>query len=66
MNRPPRWTWWCRRTSCYQIARLREMLGLSILFITHDLSLLVEFSTRILIMYAGEIRRGCSGSRAVR
>src|SRR5512140_3200597 len=37
-----------------QIARLREVLGLSILFITHDLSLLVEFSTRILIMYAGE------------
>jgi peptide/nickel transport system ATP-binding protein len=31
------------------------VLGLSILFITHDLSLLVEFSTRILIMYAGEI-----------
>jgi peptide/nickel transport system ATP-binding protein len=39
----------------YQIARLREALGLSILFITHDLSLLVEFSSRILIMYAGEI-----------
>jgi peptide/nickel transport system ATP-binding protein len=38
-----------------QIARLREVLGLSILFITHDLSLLVEFSNRILIMYAGEI-----------
>jgi peptide/nickel transport system ATP-binding protein len=38
-----------------QIARLREALGLAILFITHDLSLLVEFSNRILIMYAGEI-----------
>jgi peptide/nickel transport system ATP-binding protein len=38
-----------------QIARLREVLGLSILFITHDLSLLVEFSNRILIMYAGEL-----------
>jgi peptide/nickel transport system ATP-binding protein len=37
-----------------QITRLREVLGLSILFITHDLSLLVEFSSRILIMYAGE------------
>ena len=37
-----------------QIARLQEVLGLSILFITHDLSLLVEFSSRILIMYAGE------------
>ena len=39
----------------HQIARLREALGLSILFITHDLSLLVEFSSRILIMYAGEL-----------
>jgi peptide/nickel transport system ATP-binding protein len=38
-----------------QIARLRQALGLSILFITHDLSLLVEISTRILIMYAGEM-----------
>ena len=38
-----------------QIADLREKLGFSILFITHDLSLLVEFSNRIAIMYAGEI-----------
>jgi peptide/nickel transport system ATP-binding protein len=38
-----------------QIAALREKMGFSILFITHDLSLLVEFSTRIAIMYAGEI-----------
>jgi peptide/nickel transport system ATP-binding protein len=38
-----------------QIALLREKLGFSILFITHDLSLLVEISNRILVMYAGEI-----------
>jgi peptide/nickel transport system ATP-binding protein len=38
-----------------QIAALKEELGFSILFITHDLSLLVEFSTHIAIMYAGEI-----------
>lgn len=38
-----------------QIACCREQLGFSILFITHDLSLLVEFSDRIAIMYAGEI-----------
>jgi peptide/nickel transport system ATP-binding protein len=38
-----------------QIAVLREKLGFSILFITHDLSLLVEFSMSIAIMYAGEI-----------
>lgn len=38
-----------------QITRLREQMGFSILFITHDLSLLVENSTHIAIMYAGEI-----------
>jgi peptide/nickel transport system ATP-binding protein len=38
-----------------QIVRLKGELGFSILFITHDLSLLVEFSDHIAIMYAGEI-----------
>jgi peptide/nickel transport system ATP-binding protein len=38
-----------------QITQLRQTLGFSILFITHDLSLLVEISTYISIMYAGEI-----------
>ncbi len=38
-----------------QIEELKDRLGFSILFITHDLSLLVEFSTRIAIMYAGHI-----------
>lgn len=38
-----------------QIITLKEKLGFSILFITHDLSLLVEFSDYIAIMYAGEI-----------
>lgn len=38
-----------------QIEELKDKLGFSILFITHDLSLLVEFSDRIAIMYAGEI-----------
>jgi peptide/nickel transport system ATP-binding protein len=39
----------------HQISILKEKLGFSILFITHDLSLLVEFSNHIAIMYAGEI-----------
>jgi peptide/nickel transport system ATP-binding protein len=38
-----------------QIQELKEQLGFSILFITHDLSLMVEFSDRIAIMYAGQI-----------
>ena len=39
----------------YQIGELKQRLGFSILFITHDLSLLVEISDRIAIMYAGQI-----------
>ena len=38
-----------------EIRHLKEQFGFSILFITHDLSLLVEFSDRIGIMYAGEL-----------
>ena len=38
-----------------QIEELKERFGFSILFITHDLSLLIEFSDRIGIMYAGQI-----------
>ena len=38
-----------------QIQDLKEQMGFSILFITHDLSLLVEVSDRIAIMYAGQI-----------
>ncbi|RLP94739.1 ABC transporter ATP-binding protein [Micromonospora sp. BL4] len=38
-----------------QLAELRERLDFAVLFITHDLSLLVEFSDRIAIMYGGRI-----------
>jgi peptide/nickel transport system ATP-binding protein len=38
-----------------EIRQLKQKFGFSILFITHDLSLLVEFSDRIGIMYAGEL-----------
>ncbi len=38
-----------------EIQRLKSRFGFSILFITHDLSLLVEFADRIAIMYAGVI-----------
>jgi len=44
-----------QRDILQQIQDLQREFGFSILFITHDLSLLVEFSTRIAIMYAGKI-----------
>ncbi|MFJ4499354.1 ABC transporter ATP-binding protein [Streptomyces sp. NPDC088864] len=38
-----------------RLVRLREELGFSVVFITHDISLLIEFSDRIAIMYGGRI-----------
>jgi oligopeptide/dipeptide ABC transporter ATP-binding protein len=38
-----------------EINGLRKELGFSIIFITHDLPMLVEISDRLIVMYAGEI-----------
>jgi peptide/nickel transport system ATP-binding protein len=38
-----------------EIERLREQFGFSVVFITHDLSLLLEVSDRLAVMYAGQI-----------
>jgi oligopeptide/dipeptide ABC transporter ATP-binding protein len=38
-----------------QIVELKDRLGFSILFITHDLSLLLELADRIAVMYAGRL-----------
>ena len=44
-----------QREILQQIQDLKRDLGFAVLFITHDLSLLVEVADRIAIMYAGEI-----------
>ncbi|QMU70857.1 ABC transporter ATP-binding protein [Streptacidiphilus sp. P02-A3a] len=49
-----------------QLVSLRERLGFSVLFITHDLSLLVEFSDRIAIMYGGRIVEQAPADRLYR
>jgi peptide/nickel transport system ATP-binding protein len=38
-----------------QIVELKDRMGFSVLFITHDLSLLLEVANRIVVMYAGHI-----------
>src|ERR1700761_3287450 len=38
-----------------QIVELKEQLGFSVVFITHDLSLLLELADRIAVMYAGQL-----------
>jgi oligopeptide/dipeptide ABC transporter ATP-binding protein len=44
-----------QRLILQRVSELKKELGFSILFITHDLSLLVSFADRIAIMYAGKI-----------
>jgi peptide/nickel transport system ATP-binding protein len=38
-----------------QVVELKERLGFAVLFITHDLSLLLELADRIAVMYAGRL-----------
>jgi peptide/nickel transport system ATP-binding protein len=38
-----------------QIVELKQQLGFAVLFITHDLSLLLELADRIAVMYAGRL-----------
>jgi peptide/nickel transport system ATP-binding protein len=51
-----------QREIMQQIDELRARMGFSIIFITHDLSLLVEFSSRLAIMYAGQIVELATGN----
>lgn len=44
-----------QRTIMSQVLRLQRELGFAIIFVTHDLSLLLELSDRLAIMYAGRI-----------
>jgi oligopeptide/dipeptide ABC transporter ATP-binding protein len=44
-----------QREILQQVEALKRDFGFAVLFITHDVSLLLEFADRIAIMYAGEI-----------
>jgi peptide/nickel transport system ATP-binding protein len=44
-----------QREIMQQVDALKRDFGFAVLFITHDLSLLLEFADRIAIMYAGEV-----------
>jgi peptide/nickel transport system ATP-binding protein len=52
-----------QREILQQIDALKRDFGFAVLFITHDLSLLLEFADRIAIMYAGEIVESASAER---
>jgi peptide/nickel transport system ATP-binding protein len=38
-----------------QLLQLRERLGFSVIFITHDVSLLIAYANRIAVLHAGEV-----------
>ncbi len=44
-----------QREIMQQVEALKHDFGFAVLFITHDVSLLLEFADRIAIMYAGEV-----------
>src|SRR4051794_39682547 len=52
-----------QREILQQIEALKLDFGFAVLFITHDLSLLLEFADRIAIMYAGEIVESAPAAR---
>jgi peptide/nickel transport system ATP-binding protein len=52
-----------QREILQQIEALKQEFGFAVLFITHDLSLLLEFADRIAIMYAGEIVETATADR---
>ena len=52
-----------QREILQEVEALKHGLGFAVLFITHDLSLLLEFADRIAIMYAGEIVESATADR---
>jgi peptide/nickel transport system ATP-binding protein len=55
-----------QREILLEIAALRSDLGFSIIFITHDLSLLLEIADEIAIMYAGRVVESSSSQDLLR
>jgi len=52
-----------QREILQQVDALKRDFGFAVLFITHDVSLLLEFADRIAIMYAGEIVESATADR---
>ena len=48
-----------------ELTALRERLGFAVLFITHDLSLLIEIADSIAVMYAGRLVERAEARRAL-
>jgi peptide/nickel transport system ATP-binding protein len=52
-----------QREIMQQVEALKQDFGFAVLFITHDVSLLLEFADRIAIMYAGEVVESASAQK---
>ena len=53
-SRPPRSTSPSRRRCSICCARMRDEMGLAMLYITHDLEVVADFCDRAIVMYAGD------------
>jgi oligopeptide/dipeptide ABC transporter ATP-binding protein len=52
-----------QRSLMRQIKELQDSLGFAAIFVTHDISLVSQFSDRVLVMYAGQVvELGSTGS----
>jgi peptide/nickel transport system ATP-binding protein len=55
-----------QRSLMVQIKELQAELGFSVIFVTHDMSLVRHFSDRLMVMYAGQVAELGSTSRIFR
>ena len=53
MSPPPPWTSPSRPRSWRSLAQLKAELGLTVLFITHNLGIVAQTADRVAVMYAG-------------
>jgi peptide/nickel transport system ATP-binding protein len=44
-----------QRALMVQVKQLQKQLGFAVVFVTHDMSLVSQFSDRLLVMYAGQV-----------
>jgi peptide/nickel transport system ATP-binding protein len=44
-----------QRSLMHQIKELQERLGFAVIFVTHDVSLIRQFSDQLMVMYAGQL-----------
>ncbi len=66
MSRSPRWMSLFRRRFLNLMQDIQEEMGLTYLFITHDLSVVKHLSNQIMVMYLGQVVEICDAKQLFR